>query len=206
MKNIFNIENRFFYRISTLVDYLFLNIVFLITTLPIVTVFICIVAINKTMNKRKSGDQNHPIKLYLSYLREEWQQLVKWTLLLFPLLLLVITNIVFTFSVAGVPNSMKVITIISFNFGFVFISGLLMYLSKYRSNVLESCKLTLLLIVTNVRLVVFGIFELIVILYIISPYGIIFGTYFILFGGFMCLSFIRSIIYLKVFEKYESKG
>ena len=205
MKQIFNLENRFFLKVSSLVDLLFLNIVFLISCLLIVTIIPSVVALNRTMLTRANGNETYPIKLFCEFWLTEVKSSLKMSLILFPLYLISIIGVGASFSNMGFSSAQKIVSVILFNFIFIFGDTVMVTASNYDSSLFVLLKNSLIIMLSSFRLIIFGVIQMIILLYFISPFGILLGIYFFLFGGIVFLIFIKMKVYKSIFQKIESK-
>lgn len=203
MKNIFNVENRFFYMMSSMVDLLALNIIFLLTCIPIVTIVTNIIALNSTMVRRVENDGTHPVKLYFYYWKKEFKNSIRLTLLIVPAITVVVTSAAFSIALPNLSLFQKVASIVIFIIVFIGSDTLLMYHSRYESTIKNGLKNTVVMLFGSFRLIIFGVIQTILFLYLISPFGILLGIYIFIFGGIAFWSNIKCRLYLKVFKKYE---
>lgn len=78
-----NIENPFFEFMNHLADLVLLNIVWLFTCIPIVTIGAAKSALYRIMLRRARGESNYPVREYLEAFKEDfWKSTKIWLLLL----------------------------------------------------------------------------------------------------------------------------
>ncbi len=78
-----NIENPFFEFMNRLADLVLLNIVWLISCLPLVTIGAAKTALYRIMLRRARGESNYPVREYLEAFKEDFGKSTKiWLLLL----------------------------------------------------------------------------------------------------------------------------
>lgn len=64
MKNIFNIDNKFFTFMGKVADIMILNLLFIITSIPIITIGTSLTALYSVSLKQSSGTSNYIVKEY----------------------------------------------------------------------------------------------------------------------------------------------
>ena len=82
-KRKFVIDNPFFDCMGDIGDWVGLNLLFVVTSLPVVTVGASLTALYKVMMKKHRDEAPYPAALYLRTFRQEWRQsTVLWLILL----------------------------------------------------------------------------------------------------------------------------
>ncbi len=78
-----NIDNPFFEFMSNLADLVMLNIIWVITCIPIVTIGAAQTALYRIMLRRARGESNYPVREYLAAFKEDFVKSTKiWLVLL----------------------------------------------------------------------------------------------------------------------------
>lgn len=72
-----SIEHPFFEFMGSLGDWMILNVLFVITSLPVVTIGMTATALYKVSLRRVRGESNYVAREYFQACREEWRQGVK---------------------------------------------------------------------------------------------------------------------------------
>lgn len=205
MKRFFAIDNPVLIRLGILVDFFLLNLVVILTSLPILTIIPCRLALSYTMIKYQQGDRSGLIKLYSKALQAEVKKSFQLSLLLIPMFVLQVASLLYSFSLSGVQSY--------FGSGMVFVAlGLVVmltesaifYFSGYNSSLVSGLRTSFLIGCQNLALVLVAVAHIILLLLVLSPTGFVTALYFFTFGGISFVSFYQVKYLRPVFEKYET--
>ena len=93
MKTIFNLDNRFFQFMGKAADMMILNLLFILTSLPVITIGVSLTAIYTVSLKQASGTSSYPAKEYLLAWKNNFRQgLILWCFAL-PVLFFIFLNL-----------------------------------------------------------------------------------------------------------------
>lgn len=118
----FSNDNPFFEFMGELGDWMILNVLFILTSLPLVTIGMSMTAMYKIALRKRRGESNYIIREYFKACREEWKQsTVLW-------LILLVSGSVFIFDLIytrkwGIVFSVAIVILMviwSFLFSYVF--------------------------------------------------------------------------------------
>lgn len=202
----FNPENRFFSLMSLIGDLVILNILFVITSLPILTFGASSCALYLSVGKRVRGEESYVIKDYL----KAWKENLKGGICIWGILLAFLAGMVlFTSYIAGHMTNLP--AIIAYAFLFMWLSFTLLYAFPLQATFINSpLKIILNSILTALRhlpwtLVMFLIAYIPLMLTLVFPRAVAFSTvYWSLIGCSLSMS-LNSMILKKVLDEYITK-
>ncbi len=116
-------ENPFFDFMGNVGDYMIINILFILTSLPVITVGMSFTAMYRMTLRRRRNESNYVIREYFQICREEWKQSTKlWIIFLISGSLLVFDAVYTKNSWGGLFGIALgcIITLWSFLFSYVF--------------------------------------------------------------------------------------
>lgn len=81
--NRYSNENPFFIFMGNVGDYIILNLLFVLTSIPIVTVGMSLDALYRVILRRTRGESIYPVREYFSAIKDDWKQATKlWLIFL----------------------------------------------------------------------------------------------------------------------------
>ena len=205
MKKIFDMDGGLMTFLSRIADLLILNVIFIITCIPIITIGPALTALYSVTLKMVKNEDAYIFKSYLKAFKDNFKiSLFAWLILLFAFgLLYADYRISGTFS-----GSIKTVLTVAFLAVLMICLMVTLYLfpyiARFTNTLKDSFKNALLLAIASLPFTVL----LVVItggvawlsLYVIpSPHAILIW----LCLGFALLAFVNSFIFRKVFAKYE---
>lgn len=200
-------SNSKIYKISSYIMDLFtLNLLFLLTCLPIITIGASTLALSRVTMKMAEGKLSSPTKTYLHEWKDNFLRgttiglilVVYGALLIVAIRLLPILPII-SFVIVGVGILIAMITFV------VFCIFIFPYNARYENTLLGGFRVVLQVSSLNPKLTVSLLVLIIAILAIISldPFWLIFISFIFFMIGFATVSFGISHISLKLFTPYE---
>lgn len=93
MKNIFNLDSKFFVFMSKVADVIILNLLFLLTSIPIVTIGASITALYSVFLKLADGKEPYIAKEYFRSWKENFRQSTAAWLILLPVMSLLLFSL-----------------------------------------------------------------------------------------------------------------
>lgn len=206
MKKLFNLDSGFTKFFGNLVNLFILNLMFMLTSIPIITIGPSLVAMHHVTSKLARGDDVYIIKTYLKSFKVNLKlSLTVWLLIILGGLI-IYSNVSFVNYLSGIPYIflfmvLAVVIIIYL----ILLSSIFYYIARFNNNFKESIFNTIQISLVNlhycVLLILITIGPWIIILS--TPITMITGIYFFTFGGFAFLSFVKSYILKFVYIKYE---
>ncbi|TDL31085.1 DUF624 domain-containing protein [Jeotgalibacillus sp. S-D1] len=207
MSQVFQLDGTLFRFLSRIVDLAILNALFLLFSLPIVTIGASTTALYSVLLKIiKNEDETIVKSFYFSYRRSFKQSTIVWFIMAAAGLLFGVN-----YSLLGNAGGLPLIlwTSVLIVFGFVYLCIFLFvfaYISRYEDTIKKILLNSLLMGISHfhylILLILLNVFPLIIVFS--SSVGLLSGLYFGTFGGFALIALINSIIFRKIFSKYES--
>ncbi|HFI0084198.1 TPA: DUF624 domain-containing protein [Streptococcus suis] len=191
MRKIFSIESRYFRIFSRITDIFMLNLLFTLTSLPIVTIGASITALNGSWQRILRGEENEIIKSYFHYFISNFRQAtIIWVGLLSTAWLILVELIFFLNQIGPIRwvglTSLIVISIM----WFIIVLVSLTYICLYEDRIVQAIKNSFLLIVKKpfYSLVLIWINILVVYFSISNIVGLFTALYVFTFGGISALA------------------
>lgn len=207
MGQLFHLEGPFFKFLSRAVDLILLNILFLLFSLPVLTVGASTAALYSVLLKMiRNEDETIAKSFFLSFRRNFKQSTIVWILLSVTGLLFLV-NCSLLGNASGLPMILWASVLIVFGFVYICISIFAFaYMARYEDTIKKVLLNSLLMGVSHfhylILLMLFNVFPLIIAFS--SSVGVLSGLYFGTFGGFAFVALINSMIFRKIFLKYEA--
>lgn len=207
MDRFLRLDSPFIRFLSRIVDIAILNFLFIIYSIPILTIGASITALYTVTIKMVRNEDPYILGTFVSSFKKNFKQgTMVWAIMLF-LGLLFALDLRFLAYLSGIAKFF--FAGLTATFGFVYLCILLFifpYLARYEDTIKKSMINSLLIGISN-----FVHFLMLLLLTIVpavftfsSPVGFLTGLYMGTFGGFALLALIHSFIINKVFSKYET--
>lgn len=206
LKHFIDSNSKIYKFSSYLMDLFTLNLLFLITCLPIVTIGASTLALSRVTMKMAEGKLAFPTKTYL----QEWKDnflrgtTIELILIIYGVLLVVAIRLlpilpIISFVIVGVGILLALITFV------VFCIFIFPYSARYENSLLGSFRVVLQVSSLNPKITAGLLILIIAIAAIMSldPFWLIFVSFFFFMIGFSTVSFGISHISLKLFTPYE---
>lgn len=197
----FSTDNPFFDLMGNIGDLIILNILFVLTSLPLITIGASLTAVNQVVLRIQRGESNYVAREYIKAFKEEWKQsTILWIIFLLTGVLLLFD----VFYVRSLGRGMAVaigcvIAVWSFVFSYTFPLQ-----ARFQNTIRNTLKNALFLSVMNLPSTI-----LIVVLNSIPVICIAAGTFVTVmalpiycFLGFALTVKINSIFFDKIFRKF----
>jgi len=195
---------NFFAKFS---DIVILNIVFVITCIPLITIGPALTAMYVVTMRMARSEDSYVVKSYFKAFKENFKiSILAWLLILGVVGILVLDYRIATFWANDIGKVMQVIALVLLFLLFVVSLLLFPYIARFENTLRQSFKSaafiaiaalpkTLLLVIITSVVIVFIAFLLPI------PYAIFSGFLFV----FSLLAFFQSLILKKIFGKYEDR-
>ena len=199
MKKI-SVDNPFFNWMGTIGDFILLNIVFLFTCIPVVTIGVSLTSLYRVMIKRLRGESAYPVKEYFRTFRKEWKQsTVLW-------LILLVSGGVLVFDIFFARNMPRVLNVcigvLSLLWGFIYTYTFPLQ-GQYQNTVKNTLKNALLLSVANLHftfpMLLVNAVPVICVMFGDFVAAMIVPVYVVI--GFSLTAWVNSCILLRIFQK-----
>ena len=195
-----SVDNPFFNLMGAIGDFMLLNIVFLITCIPVVTVGTALTALYRVMIRRLQGESAYPVREYFRTFRKEWKQsTLLWIVLL-------AAGGVLGFDILYAKNMSRALNIcigaLTLLWGFVYTYTFPLQ-GQYRNSVKNTLKNAFLLSVANLHftipMVLVNAVPIICILLGDFAVAMMVPVYIVV--GFSMTAWVNSFLLLRIFKK-----
>ncbi|OXS78732.1 YesL family protein [Domibacillus enclensis] len=207
MGQLFQLEGPLFKLLSRAVDLVLLNILFLLFSLPLLTIGASTTALYSVLLKVIRNEDETIVKSFFISFRNNFKQGTMVWLVVSVAGVLLLAN----FGLLGKANGLPMIlwTSVLIVFSFVYICTSLFafaYMARYEDTIKKVLINSMIMGISHfpylILLIFFNVFPLWIAFS--SPAGLLTGLYFGTFGGFALVGLMNSIIFRKIFMKYES--
>ena len=205
MKSIINEKSRL-YKLGDICMELFqLNMLFLLSCVPIVTIGGALIALSETTIKIHEDTLTKPTITYLRALKANFWSGLFYFISLNILVGLIVMEIrlmqflpIISFIIVGSAVMFSVIVLL------LLISYLFVYRAKYNNTILKSIKVCLQISLLNIKETLTLILSLCVLLaFSFDATGFTFLTFFFIFIGFSTINYFHTKLLLPIFKNYE---
>ncbi|HFI0457912.1 TPA: DUF624 domain-containing protein [Streptococcus suis] len=191
MRKIFSIESRYFRIFSRITDIFMLNLLFILTSLPLVTIGASMAALNGSWQRILRGEENEIIKSYFHYFISNFRQsTIIWVGLLSTAWLILVELIFFLNQTGPIRWVGLTALIVISNMWLIILFVSLTYICLYEDRIVRAIKNSFLLIVKKpfYSLVLIWINILVVYFSISNIVGLFTALYVFTFGGISALA------------------
>lgn len=190
--------------INTAFSFCMLNLVFMVTCIPVFTIGSALSSLYYVMGKETKGEYGYLVRTYLHEFKRNFKNGTIAFLLLFFMFALLIFNLLFwflkgtSFSAAamGILAALSIVWLSIFHYTFPligrFVNTPIQYIKNAWGLALRNIKQTLALLSIDIATACFCLF---------IPLGTVFAVFFFL--GFVLIVYFQSFILNKVFRPYE---
>lgn len=204
MKNL-STDNPFFDFMGNVGDLIILNILFVITSIPIITAGASLTALYKVALRRQRGESNYVAREYIKAFKEEWKQsIVLW-------LIFLLTGGLLLFDVFYVRNLGKEMAVaigcVTVVWGFVF-SYTFPLQARFQNTIKNTLKNALFLSVIHLpsTILVVGLNSIPVICIAAGTFTTMMAVPIYCFAGFALTAKINSIFFHNIFKEFMEKS
>lgn len=207
MKQFFSMDNKFFGIMTRIADLLILNFLFLICSMPLITIGASFTALYSVTLKMSTNDETYMFKGFMKAFKENFKaSTIVW--LIFIAIGLVLSV---DFFFANLFSNLKISSILRVIFtglvilAFIMISYVFPLVAQFYNTTFNYIKNSFLMAICHLpqTLGIFIINAFPIICFLVSSYLLALGTVFYLFIGFSLSAFINSFIFNKVFANYK---
>lgn len=208
MKQLFNPGNAAFRFLEILCDLMILNLLFLITSIPIITIGASLTSLYSVTLKSVRHDDCPVVKTYFYSFKENFKQSTLIWLIQLVFLLFIFSDLYVIFNV--IDNSYLALQVPVFILLFLVLSVIVYafpLLSTYETNVKHLIKNSILLSLCNVPTTIFIIAFPVLIIYLCghSNAALIFFFSLLLFFGIAFLAYLYSFFLQRIFDNISTK-
>ncbi len=200
----FNTESSIFQFLGTLFDFVLLNLLFLITCIPIITIGPAMSALYSITLKEAKNEHGYMIKPYLLAFKENLKNGIVLFLLYFAAGAVLLFNITFWAQLNGIIANIALIIvaicIVLYMVSFLYVFALN---ARFENSIKQTIKNSVLLALANPKQTLF-LLLIFATTFILAYFSSIFRVFLTLFG-FAFIAYCASFPLAKVFKVYESK-
>lgn len=190
--------------INTLCNYVVLNLVFLITCLPVITIGTALASLYSVTLREARGEYGYLVRTYIKEFRQNLKSGTAAFAILFVIGAVLLFNIAFWFGLGGIPagivTGLLAIAMIAWLFTFTYTFPLI---ARFKNTTRQTLKNAFCLMMSNVK----ATFALLLIYitvvcfcFFLAPMKILMVLF-----GFAFIAYCQSFIFKKVFEPYEKE-
>ena len=204
--NFFVIDNPIMRFLGRVGDILLLNIVFVVTSIPVITIGTALSALYTVAMKLVRGEDPAIIKEYLkAYKRNFKPATICWLIMaVIGVLLFVDFRLVAVFS-GTAYTVMRLLLAMILGIWLLTFLYLFPYIARFENTILNSMKNALFLSVAHIpsTLMMLGVAIGLLIITLFTSKTFVIGTILWTFFGFAILSYVQSFLLCRIFTKYE---
>lgn len=208
MSRFFNMDNGFFQVLSRIADLMILNIIFLITCIPIVTIGAAWTALYYVTLKMIRNEESYIVRSYFKSFKENFKQsTIMWLIALVLLVLLF-----FDYRIVNVMDgTIRQAILIGLTVVALFLAMILTYLfplqSKFYNTIKNTTKNALLMSIRHLpqTVIMLVITVAAVLITFFNNWTISYGLLFWILLGFATIALANSWFLVRIFDKYIPK-
>lgn len=208
MSRFFNMDNGFFQVLSRIADLMILNIIFLITCIPIVTIGAAWTALYYVTLKMIRNEESYIVRSYFKSFKENFKQsTIMWLIALVLLVLLF-----FDYRIVNVMDgTIRQAMLIGLTVVALFLAMILTYLfplqSKFYNTIKNTTKNALLMSILHLpqTVIMLVITVAAVLITFFNNWTISYGLLFWILLGFATIALANSWFLVRIFDKYIPK-
>ena len=198
----FNMESPVFRFLETMTDFIVLNVIFLCTCIPVITIGPAVCALFSVTLQEAREEHGYMVRPYLQALKANFKSAFQLSLIYAAAGAVLLFNLVFWIQYDTLAGKLVFLILVFCSFIYLFSLCYGMALNaRFENTVRRTLKNSILIALSNMKysVVLLLLLALSVTLYCMSGACRIF---FIIFG-FAFISYCQAYILVKVFEKYE---
>ncbi|WP_179394544.1 hypothetical protein [Lacticaseibacillus absianus] len=204
MKGLFRYDNPVMRALATGVDVFVLNVLFILTSLPLITLLGNMIALRISVRQLRAHE-GHLYRRYLMACRQNFVLGLKMLGVFLPVLIIGYFSFVWSFNITGLLSLYsKFSVLLGMTVWSVIVNEMVDYCSRYQSPFKQSLYNAYKIGVFNIRPVVAGIIVFLVLIQVFNPAGLVTLIYLGSFGGFASLAWLFEIWLAPVYEKYTA--
>lgn len=207
MRKLFDFDGGLMDLFAKASDLVILNLIFILTCIPIVTIGPALTALYSVTLKMTRNEESYAFKSYISAFKENFKISILAWLIILAALTVFLTD--YRISIFWANSMGKVMSIIALTMMFMcFVVSLMLfpYIARFENTLKLSFKSAIFMAIaslpsTLLLIVITGLLGAFVAFLIPRPYAILGG----IIVAFSLLAFIQSFILKKIFAKYEDE-
>lgn len=205
MNRIFDMNNGFFQVLSRIADLMILNIIFLVTCIPIVTIGAAWTSLYYVTLKMVRNEESYIVRSYFKSFKENFKQ----STLMWLVILVLIVLLFFDYRIINVMGgTMAQAMHIGLAMVTLFLAMILTYLfplqSKFYNTIKNTCKNSLLMSLRHLpqTFIMLVIMAAAAIITFLNTWTLSYGLLFWILMGFATIALANSWFLVRIFDKY----
>ena len=205
MKKLFSVDGDLMSFLTRLADLAILNVIFLITCLPIVTIGPALVALYSVTLKMVKNEESYIFKGYFKSFKDNFKiSFISWLILLTAFCMLYIDLQIANTFAGSIRTIMTVLFFFMLLVCIVLLLYLFPYIARFENTLRNSFKNSFIIAVASLQYTILMLIitvSVIVLSFFVIPlqYSILMWIIF----GFSAIALLHSVIFRRVFAKYE---
>lgn len=201
MRQLFQIDHPIFRRLALFVDFFLLNCLVLVTSLPIITIGACRIALNQTIIEYLAKKEPSLLRAYVSHLKKGSCG-VQLSLIFSLLLFLQGMSLFFSYSI-GLSSWLRLFIFLGILVSCTWNESANYYFSNNSVSFFKGLQASFFLIFSHKIFILFAVLKCILFLFILHPSGFISIIYVSTFGGISLLAYIKNKLLFLFFKCRE---
>ncbi|MGX8793010.1 YesL family protein [Oceanobacillus oncorhynchi] len=207
MGSILGIDGPVYHFLSRVVELILLNIVFILFSLPIVTIGASVTAMFSITLKMVRGEEGGLINGFWQAFKNNFKQstLIWGLLALFGIILAL--NYFFLQFYTGKFSTIILMSLVMFSAIFcIYLVLIFPYIARYNCTIKEACINVIKISIANMYFILLIIVFILGpgVLMLFSPLWLVIKIYMDIFIGFSFIAYVSSFMIRRIFEKYET--
>lgn len=198
-------DNGFFSFANRFGDIVFLNVIFLLTCIPIVTIGPALAALYSVSLKMAKGQEGYVVRGYFTEFKENLKQGLAVGIVLEMILAVLIADAVFLYhSQDSYRTFGMVVTIIALIFLVVLIPYIFALMGRYQNSIKNTVLNSILISISKLPYTILSLILMVIpiVLVMLTPYA----YFYVLFGGVVVCTLLQSKLFNRIFAQIEEKN
>lgn len=208
MSSFFNMDNPAMRFLSRICDLMILNLLCIVFCLPVITAGASVTALYSVTLKMAKNEEAYIVKGFLKAFKENFKQsTIIWLIMAFAGIVMCVDYQAATL----LPEKLiSVFRIFIFIFAFIYVmifTYIFPYTARFENTLKNIFKNSLLIAILNLPwTILLIVYPLILVFFtFLAPFTLVYGSMLWIFFGFAVVAYWNSLIFRKVFVKYEPK-
>lgn len=205
MSNLFNMDNAFFRALGKLADLMILNILFIIFSLPIVTIGASWTAMYYVTLKLAENEEGYIIRSFWKSFKQNFKQAtVIWLIMLLIGIILVLDLLIMRNASGTVTDVFRIIITATMIVYFIVLTYVFPVLARFYNSIRGTVKNAFIIAVANLpRTIAIAAVSIgAVLVTFLNTYTIWYGLLVWILAGFALVAYANSYFFKKIFSKY----
>lgn len=204
MGRLFNMDNPVFVALGRLADLMILNLCFIVTCIPIVTIGASCTAMSYVTLKFVKNEENYIVRSYFKSFKENFKQATLIWLVCLVVIAVLSADFLILSSMGDLGKKMKIALLALCLILLMVYVYIFPVLSRFVNTCLNTVKNSLVMAIVHfpVSFILVAIDIAFVVVTFLNVYTIVWGTLFWVLCGFSVASYVNSKFLVKIFERY----